>query len=452
MSKKNAIMLSFSDNYSFAAANVLMSIRDNSPKLFDECEFIIYQDDLSEQNRNVLLKIRPGIRFMGMERHLPEYVYKNAKRWGSYITQKLHAFLLLNEYHRILWLDCDVYVNKNLDYLFEIDCDIAYQNEAISDPDHLADLVHKRFGSLVSDYRCMPFIINEGVVVFNDSINRFNITGDDICRLAEEFGTVHSIFGGIDGSLILLIAYHYKMNCVELPEEYNMMPYNPDIYRSTIQHFHAAKPWQDEIIYMMFPKWGENHDKFVKLGGTNYPELHMNPKLVPKFDYSTSVIRSVSVLSPVFGSLDILKDPLFDLDFYRDQSCPRFYLKDMDHQLYIDVDVTPANQVAIDLVMRRRLRGKENDRIFSGFLETINDIPEKAELTELRNHDLQIQLKYKEVEHTNLILNRIASYAKSRLTGLARQASQRVKIYTNLMLGLIADVADGTLHLLVFFA
>lgn len=55
----NAIVTSISDNYTFALANLLISIKKNSHKLLLDTDVIIFSEDLSQDNLKILKQIYP---------------------------------------------------------------------------------------------------------------------------------------------------------------------------------------------------------------------------------------------------------------------------------------------------------------------------------------------------------------------------------------------------------
>lgn len=421
MDKKNAIMLSFSDNYTYAAANLILSVRDNSPKVFEECDLIVYYDDLSEQNRGVLLKIRPGIRFIAMEHDLPAFLYERGQRTGPYIFQKFYLFdLLKDEYRRIVWLDSDIYVNGGIDYLFEVECDLAFHCYHIKDPERRRSINTKRFGRLVAGHEDRPHILNEGVIVFNDSVNRFNITRQDVCRLAEDLSTVKTTYGAIDGTVTAYIAYHYEMECARLPDEYNMRTMDTNLRDSRILHFEAPiKPWSRECL--LFPSWYKNHQEYIELGGVNYPDLGITRNTFSKDGLSAATLRSLHAFRGVLGGLDIIKDPLVDVDFYNSSDCLRFGFSASEGDLFADLLPGIGDSAKIRLVMAKGLRGA-HEQAFRELAKSLGEKFGDLQLGELQEGSLEIQAGYEGIDQTNRALNDLAKGVREALGALVKTA------------------------------
>lgn len=279
MTRKNAIYMTLSDNYSFAAANLIMSIRDNSPKVFDACDLILYHNGICEQNQKALRRIRDDITFLPMSDDIPkitEAIYSNSDKNAQYGLEKLHGFDLLRDYERLLWFETDIFVSKPVDYLLELEADIAFWPYGEGSGQFFPTLLKKPSDN--------PPLCQGGVTVLCNSINRFGLDHDTLKQRSDEFKAV--IRGGeasIEEKLISYLVYYYDMKYVTLPKEYNATLYflvkshETKVFADArVQHFAAgkyAKPWENDMIYRAFPKWAFNYFKFIEMGGVNYPVL-----------------------------------------------------------------------------------------------------------------------------------------------------------------------------------
>ena len=115
-----AIVFSINNDYAFALANVLMSLKDNSEHIYNTSDFIIYHDGVSDNNQQLLKKICKNIYFIDFtkESSLPELLYNHRhkdSRWGQFICQKLNCFELVSRYEQVLWLDTDILEHFNFE-------------------------------------------------------------------------------------------------------------------------------------------------------------------------------------------------------------------------------------------------------------------------------------------------------------------------------------------------
>ena len=419
MSKKNAIMLAISDNYSFAAANVMMSIRDNSPKVFDECEFIIYHNCISETNKAVLLKIKNPIRFMQIEEYcFCDFIneYAKANKWGPFIFQKFNAFSMLKEYKKILWLDSDTFVNKAIDFIFGIESDIAGVSIGGKLP-YDADSV---------DLAKTGIHCRAGVVLFNDKLNRFDISVNEIKSRCKHFEDDHRrLYGApFDEKLIGYIISYYQMDFFELPREYHAFCREyinrnaiTDFLNASVQHFANGpdtKPWTSDCLYRSLPKWAANHRKFIEMGGVNYPVLE--DKLSFYNDaYSFNVMRSVAMTRSLLGKLDILQDSLFELDFYQCTDKLLFFFRHTNSILYVCIYWGGASgRYSVSLNMSKTKANKKITEDFKKLYEIFHKMFQYVKL--IQQHDeIKIIIEYTDIGYTNQIINKLIATAKSKL-------------------------------------
>ena len=419
MSKKNAVMLAISDNYSFAAANVMMSIRDNSPKVFNDCEFIIYNNGLSDQNRRVLKSIASNVRLLPMsDNNIPTItapVYEKSKKAGQFGLEKFNALELVKEYKTVLWLESDVFVNKPIDFLFHIQCDISAV--ALGDVPYDAKEI---------DWSSDTRHCRAAVVVFNDSVLRFNITKDALKRCCLEFIDLKPFAVGVplDEKLLGYIISYYRMNFFNLPKDYHAYCREyinrnnlADFKNASVQHFADGpdtKPWTNDSLFRALPKWADNYHKFIEMGGINYPELKDKNSF---FDdtYSFNVTRSISMVRPVLGQLDILKYKLFEVDFYKDTDKLRFMFRHTNGLLFICLYWGgSAGRYSVSLNMDLMRVNQRLKNHFQNIYKIFRIQYPHVKLTQ-QNGIIALVIEYKDISQTNKLVNMLVKSAKSNL-------------------------------------
>lgn len=405
-------MLAINDSYSFAAANVIMSIKDNSPKEFRECELLIYHNGISEKNKNVLSSINEKAKFIEMTNDLPNILYEKLHHWPVHVIQKARALILIREYKRVLWLDSDTYVNKPLSYIFEADFEIAFSHngnekygqtyypEALRNPNDLS-----KGGS-------------GGVVVFDDSILKHNITNEELEKRANELKECKNTLASIDEIFVSYIAYYYNLTILRI-REFNMaVQFNKrsDLSGASLIHFDGtAKPWRRDFVYRMFPRWIENYHNFISIGGSNYPKLDKKNSFYDE-DYSMYVLSSVSQFKIVMKDLSIVKDPLFNFDFYSSSHNLRFGFKHLENLLFIELHGLHLYRrfFVISLVMNEKLCTPRNlismKRFYNLAKKRFDDVNYQ------QNEDAHsVTVKYQNIKRTNEVLGMFTDLAKSEL-------------------------------------
>lgn len=270
--KKNdkCVFFAINDGYSFAFANVLMSIKNNSPKTFSECDVICYHDGISERNKKLLKSIHENLIFEDIK--LSEKIatmLNNAAvmKWGIYILVKFKGFELVKRYNKVLHLDADIIVNGDLQAFFDLDYDMAWRKVLAWNPCEIMS------GAITNkdDYISAP---SGGVIYFNSRLNKYDIKDEDIL---EAFDTIKDfITGGIDERVIGYLAYKNNMNIKELSIEYNNPVYNGTQYDENhepiIIHFLdyrgvCTKPWKSLAAFLFFDEWAGNYKKWTDMGG-----------------------------------------------------------------------------------------------------------------------------------------------------------------------------------------
>jgi lipopolysaccharide biosynthesis glycosyltransferase len=108
--KDMAITLGASGNMAFAAANVLMQLKKYSPNLANDV--IIFQQGMSEKDMRLMQTIMP-CRFIEYEfkRDIDE---KYIGRFTPVAFSRYDCFDMLDEYRKILWLDIDILIQKDI--------------------------------------------------------------------------------------------------------------------------------------------------------------------------------------------------------------------------------------------------------------------------------------------------------------------------------------------------
>lgn len=353
--KKNAIVLCISDSYSFLAANLLLSIRQNSSYIFETTDVIVYSSGLSLANIAALKKIKENIFFKEISSPFSKQImdHPHIKKWGEFILQKLHIFELLYEniYKTVVFLDVDMYVSSKIDDLFNLkDYDIAFRSVAWD-----CSSVYPHL--LTSPKKNVP-MFNGGVIVFNDSITKFNIHIQDInLRSLELLRDNHPLGrGGLEEIIISYLCYYYQMKFYQLPAKFNMSIDDPNIELASIQHFSGKKdrkPWSNPIVYRSFPKWASNHQEFIRIGGKNYPDINNNSYFSDKYTFDTLkfVENNTLILKQILGKISDNR-VYFNASFHSSKCC--FNIKNIPESLHFEIINRKSEEFHIAFVVSEK--------------------------------------------------------------------------------------------------
>lgn len=268
---KKVIFFAISDNYSFAAANVIMGLHKYSTELMQKCDIIIYHDGICDKNKQLLNKIHNNIIFKEMifpQEWESMLQAKRTLKWGYYVIAKLLGFELIKQYEKVLFLDVDMLVNGDISALFQIEEEMAWRKVLAWNPkEDWVDIVKNP-----DDNISVP---NGGLVYFTDKLLKYNI---DIEYIADVFSKVQQVKrGGTEEIVLAYIGYDKQIRFKELSvSQYNTSVYeifvNPESAKTKLIHFvdckaTQQKPWKSLAAYLCFPDWVENYQKWIEMGG-----------------------------------------------------------------------------------------------------------------------------------------------------------------------------------------
>lgn len=324
-----AIVFSINNDYSFALANVLMSLKDNSECIYNTSDFIVYHDGVSDNNQQLLKKICKNINFINFtqESKLPVEIYNHPhmNKWGKFIYQKLNCFELVSRYEHVLWLDADILISGDISDIFTCNTDMAWRNVvAWKHKDIYKDKEH------IADFPCC----HAGVIYFNKSITN-KVSYNDILN---SYNTVKDgIKGGIDERILTHIAFSKKFNIKSLPIEYNSWLTYRNIDNAKIIHFVdniEPKPWKNSIVYAAFPEWGHYYKQWIKMGGTG--PLANQDKFYSR-RYTFGFLRNSSIFTQIIKNLDIVKNTHIYTNFDFSKAFYQFYIHGIPQDIHYEI-------------------------------------------------------------------------------------------------------------------
>lgn len=257
----NAIVTSISDNYTFALANLLISIKKNSHKLLLDTDVIIFSEDLSQDNLKILKQIYPRIflkRFdwTGLEKI--RSTLTRDSRYGIYVFEKVFAFELLEKYANVIHLDADILIKDDISELQNIS-DIAWRPPFVWKASHIL----QRFVKVKNQKLSAP---SGGVIVFGENLRQAKITRKDILYAYEQTETCER--GGVEEKVLTYLVFSKNIKFLELGVEYNCPVTHRSLNSAKVIHFYGArnpKPWLDLDAFNAVPEWNVYHREFMSI-------------------------------------------------------------------------------------------------------------------------------------------------------------------------------------------
>lgn len=260
--REKAIVMGATGNMAFAVANVLMGVKKHSPQL--NADYIIFHNDFTNEDKSLINRIVP-CNFIEYKFPIKEE-YRFTEHYFNRFTKMafsiFECFNLLDNYEKVLWLDIDLLIQKDISDIFnhsesgwamaKENCNLA--GNFYETPDFIQE-------------NDQPKSYNTGVVLFSDNLPNYEKMAERCYELTYQYAK-HLLLS--DQSTINLLIHLDNLNITELPKaEYNCLPNEPgvDVSDAAIVHAHGDyKFWN----YYKFEEWNQNYKEWIKRGGSAY--------------------------------------------------------------------------------------------------------------------------------------------------------------------------------------
>ncbi|WP_405367048.1 glycosyltransferase [Ruminobacter sp.] len=327
--KDKAVVFATNDSYCFALANVIMNIEKHDPNLVDE--YVIYTSNVSQDNKDALLKIVNNIVFIEFSE---DYFFSRAvnvpkdapfiEHWSHLPMAHFEIFDLLDKYKKILYLDADLFINSSIAKLFDSKS-LAWRAAA-------AD-----FHGFAKNYITMPedmTMPNGGLIFVNDSLENYkSLTQECYNILNDGYGKIRPDRGH-DEIILGILNYKFSLNVEKLPMIYNCPLGGKQTNKAVILHFMGPnKIWKNPILWNMFPDFKANYAEFTSNGGHPFNGDLLLANGI--FDSNFGLLQSYQMVKYTLMWTDLLGDMFMELpeDVVQSpiltKSYVRYYLKSL---------------------------------------------------------------------------------------------------------------------------
>jgi lipopolysaccharide biosynthesis glycosyltransferase len=207
---------------------MLKSLIENNPRVVNEhIPFTIISNDITQEDLIVSKKIYNNISIKNYDTGKYSEIEKLKEQQRAFGDYAKYEIFSLTEYNKIIFLDCDIVVLGNIDYLIDYD---------------------KPFGAVRELYIDQ---YNTGVMVIGKEFLNEKITHDLI-----HLTTIYGITEHLDQDII---DFYFTDVITPIPIEYNYLKtYSKEIFRNSglpkyikILHFIAKKPWQNKPLVFL---------------------------------------------------------------------------------------------------------------------------------------------------------------------------------------------------------
>jgi len=253
-----AVVFGITGNWAFALGNTLIGLKEHNSDL--KADIIVYYDTLSVRNRIALKKIY-SIKFIKYK-----FPYKNeAKKINNIniFTEmsfcRYECFNLLEKYKKILYLDVDILIQKDISQLINSEAEMILPKGDIA-------TIGTNFTEDVKNYNIDLTLVGygTGTILFNDKIKNYKRLTKWCYDKTMELAPILYM---PDQAAISLLIDEFGIITKKLNELYVYHPEHEKASDAYILHSYTERKfWKD----LKNESWEKNNKQWIKLGGSPY--------------------------------------------------------------------------------------------------------------------------------------------------------------------------------------
>lgn len=266
MNKKNAVFFASNSKLIFALATTLLSLKKNSPSILDNTDILVYEQGFTQQDKDLLNAILP-CKFTSYKFAVEtDFNNINFINFSQLAFARYDIFDLLDNYKKILYMDVDIMIAKDLSYIFD-----NYGDKTgiamCKDTQKGLTLITKNFVNPVEGYDMSVPCYNSGVTLLCDNIkNRKELRMWCYNKTAE---WLENLVCPDQGVLNVMIQ-QFNTGIEALPDTCNCTPSNKkysDKKNKEVVIYHCAGGGLRFWTYNWNAPWQEFYKQYLALGG-----------------------------------------------------------------------------------------------------------------------------------------------------------------------------------------
>ncbi len=305
MKKECAIVLGITDNYTYAACNVLVGLKQHCRPFWDDV--IIYCDQLSDANEKTLQQVIPCVLHRVEDYDWVRLAKQNIpeNRYSVATMFRYMCFDLLSEYRKVVWLDADILIQNDISGLL----DYADKTGYAATRSFEFTPVEANFTKWIDGYEMFVTMYNAGMLVLSDVLPQYEKMRDWCVQKTTELGKVLRM---PDQGILNLMLQEFHIT----PEVIDIFKYccfpdwkiSTDVSEAYIVHPYSAKKfWNDIELNKKFPEWSENNAVYLKekfCAEKNVPVISVLMSVYERTDYLDEAINSI--LHQTFSDFELI--------------------------------------------------------------------------------------------------------------------------------------------------
>lgn len=270
--KKLAIVLCTTINQMFAVGNVLIGLKKHFSLPKEEYDIILYVNKkLNKRDENAIKNIYESA-IINIYKSPFSKSFKNcncALAWTTMAFARYECFSLIEKYNKVLYLDTDILIQKDIVDLLNITQSMGACCEVNSIRGNIeSKLINQKFKS--TKYNLDKKLINSGVFIINDSIKNGNEIKDWCYKMSEKYLMA-------DQLTINLAVQEFGIEFFDFTDIYNRFKLSTKgIKDANIIHaLCGGKFWDTGDC----EEWNENNKVWIEFGGVSYDPKYVENKI-----------------------------------------------------------------------------------------------------------------------------------------------------------------------------
>ncbi len=258
--KPLALVFAADDKTTFALACALLSLKENSPLLFNKADFFVYTQDISDENKLALQKIA-NLNFLTFKLPFNPSEIKTLGIYTVLTMARYEMFFLLDDYKQALWLDTDILVQGELEPV------LSYNQSGIALAKDGNALAANFFARPTGAFDMSAPNYNVGVFLLNDTLPSYRQIA---AWCYEQTKILSSVLNWIDQAVLNLALQEFSLIPCEIERKYNSNPFSSSVKIKDAVLLHCAGPnkfWNNFEL----PYWSKLYNKWLALGGSPKP-------------------------------------------------------------------------------------------------------------------------------------------------------------------------------------
>ena len=253
--KEVVFVLGATNNLDFATANVIIGLKKHIKKI--NYDIIVFEQGFSELAKESINKIYPT-KFIKYK--FPYELNSQNEMIKHYTTMSFsiyECFNLLKEYKKVVWLDCDLLIQKDFS-------DEILRTESVSIVKEGAPII-ENLKQPIEDFNLNLPMQNSGVVIFSDKIPSYEKLADECYQMTLKYADKLVC---PDQTILTFLFDKFNIKVANMSHLYNCMPYDEKRNIAYIIHTNCANKFWNGYY---FKEWERNNKEWEKLIGTKIP-------------------------------------------------------------------------------------------------------------------------------------------------------------------------------------